>query len=224
MTNLLMYAHFERFNEIHIADKLYTEMLELHKIGLAMRFRGIGIDPLAKANHEQIFYKTANDIADKITNFTKKLGFDDFNYNSRLDMVKLFIEKLQMGVIKTTVKGEPSFDINVLLIYAKSENQIVATLARLIISHKKIMKTLVTYAVNLPIKNSVMKWMNNKMLPISKVHPIWIPSATKTRRWGCKVPNVMNIPKARPQFELPSMRNMYIGHYRKIPYLLTIPK
>lgn len=117
-----------------------------------------------------------------------KLNGALLNPSSPKQLIELFINQMELPVIKTTKSGSPSMDESVLQVYTDGGNEI----ARLVLEHRKISKLLGTYI------NSWISLVDND----ARLHGSYNQAGTETGRLSSSDPNLQNIPRLGSRINL----------------------
>lgn len=229
LTRRLFFNHEYRLkNQINKGWDLYQQMLRLHKIAMGMRLHGFFINRLQRLAILSKLESESSAVLSIIFETIRKLKIDPntLKLNHASGLSKVFINALHYEPHSFTPTGKPKFDINTLLTIALHDpNKIAAHLARHIIVWRKLEKVISTYKYY-PAHLDFIK-RDDGVLPIEVIHPNWIPSAAKTGRWGAHQPAVMTVSEGKKlaigstKIELPNMREMFEGHWRKTPFIIA---
>jgi DNA polymerase I-like protein with 3'-5' exonuclease and polymerase domains len=206
---------------------LYNNLKKLYEIGLRMEARGLVWDDWAAVGHQIRLQRLAFHHLKVILRTAKKLGYREFNPDSTPILARLFTgpvhnkdgslreeaqphEKLRpwvrrlapvqfgLEVVKRTPGGAPSIDVEALKLYAVSDNDVAAAIAREILAYRKATKALSTYITSKKLQSKIDEYgiLHSQQLP-------WVPV---TGRWSTK-PNIQNIPAGATKGSV-SLRNL----------------
>jgi len=152
---------------------------------------GIGLD-LDYASKIEKKFKL--DLDNALAAVRKEIGNDDFNPNSSKQLVAYFVDQLHLPVLKTTAKGNPSCDKDVLEKYAKSHP--VAEKIRHCVHLRKLLGT---YILPVPL------WQSVSGRVLVNLHQF----VAVTSRLSSSDPNMQNIPIRSDEGKL--IRGMFIA-------------
>lgn len=189
MTVLLYHRYQERLPSVHNGQALLDEYHELGALAQPMLTGGVWVAWEHFARHKRVLRSRRTKAFNRLMRITEQAGMPDFNPRSNRQITTLFAKKLKVLPTKfSKITGQPSFDATVLQDLCTHRKPRVRDCARALLSYRKEQKLLSTYIDSFPDLDG-------------RVHPIWDPTGARTGRWGCKKPNMMNVPKA--------MRNMF---------------
>lgn len=151
----------------------------LLKVIADMHINGIVIDAGRIKEIEQLCTKKTESALEKL-----EYVMEGVNYNSTKQLRAFFIDKERMPIIKTTDKGAPSMDKEVLEIYAETNST-----AKLLLEYRKYAKILSTFIPALSPKDIDLKTCRGK------IYPSFNQAGTKTARFSSSRPNFQNLPR-----------------------------
>jgi len=201
MTLMLMKPLSERLEQTPAGNDLFQSFMQLNKIAIKMRTKGVQVDPEKLTKHRRILKQRRSKSKTAIKKLAIKAKFPSFNPNAHRDVSNLFARKLGVQSEKFSEKtGEPSFDAKVLIGLCAHPKELVALLAREILKFRKWSKLLNTYIEGMPLDKE------------NVCHPTWNVQGARTGRWSSQDPNVMNIPK--PKYDkgklvAPGLRDLF---------------
>ena len=192
---ILEYATDDARQTLRLFYYLYTELLRdekllklydeverpLLRVIADMHIGGITIDAGRIKTIEQL-------CTDKTEKAKEKLDYvmEGVNCNSTKQLREFFIYKERMPVIKSTDKGMPSMDKEVLEIYAETNST-----AKLLLEYRKYAKILSTFIPALSPKDIDLKTCRGK------IHASFNQAGTTSGRFSSSKPNMQNIPKGK---------------------------
>lgn len=176
----------------HEGWELYTEYMDLARITMEMRARGVSVNKKAIRKHREklqsrmkVSEREFNELM-KTLNSTAKLGKN----GQHPSLKPLFFKTLKCIPKQYTEKGKPVLDAGYIKDCQGHESPFVRELAKTILKFRQDAKLLSTYVDGLP-----MDYRN-------VVHPSFKVFGAITGRWSSSSPNFQNIPKI--------MRDMFI--------------
>lgn len=157
----------------------YEMEMALQPVVMAMEARGvrINLDTVRKSREE-----LAEKIKEALAKIRKDSGRPDFNPNSYPQKCRLFYGKLGFEPTKRTRKGSPSMDRD-------SLEEIPHPLARLILEHGKLTKMF-----------GFFEGWEREADENGILHASFEPQAAGTGRFGCRRPNLQQVPKNDPKY------------------------
>jgi len=194
ITRLLMNSLTVKLNATHNGHAQFQEMMKLAAIGRRMSESGVRIHHENVATLSPQIRKSGDTAVNELKELATYFGFEgDFNLNSNAHLHKLFFGLFKVRPTKFSSKTmKPSLDKDVLLGLISHPVDQVQLAARLLLEARKWRKLLSTYITGVE--------------KVQYVHPQWLPGK-KTGRFGCKSPNLMNIPR--------DLRNIFRPHLER---------
>lgn len=144
-----------------------------------MHIGGITIDAGRIKEIEKLCTKKTESVLEKL-----EYVMEGVNYNSTKQLRAFFIDKERMPIIKTTDKGMPSMDKEVLEIYAETNSA-----AKLLLEYRKYAKILSTFIPALTPRDVDLKTLKGK------IYASFNQAGTTSGRFSSSRPNFQNIPK-----------------------------
>lgn len=164
-------------------QELFNEYTQLSALCTDIKAVGWCIDDAARQKHIAEIEPTIKDYAEKLNKVADKLGIQNFNPRSSLQLKELFMDKLGCKAVKYSEEtGAPSFDEEALLEYRTYPDKRVQVLTDLILKYRGADKLLSTYLKNLPVDP------DGRLRSTMNVH------GTISGRFSSKKPNIQNIP------------------------------
>lgn len=162
--------------------KLYHEVERpLLMVIASMHLHGITIDAGRIKEIEELCTKKTDKAKEKLD-----YGMEGVNCNSTKQLREFFIDREGMPIIKSTDKGMPSMDKEVLETYAETNST-----AKLLLEYRKYAKILSTFIPALAPKDIDLKTCRGK------IHASFNQAGTTSGRFSSSKPNMQNIPKGK---------------------------
>ena len=185
MTELLKSILRTRLKQTHNGLVLFDEYMQLNQIATEMRWNGIQVDRSKFARHRKNLGARKRKALKDIQEIATDLNLGLINPHKQADTKRIY-DRLRVRYTRISEKtGNPSFNANALLVFTAHPDDRVADVSRAYLRFRRFHKLSRTYITGLPMDSN------------DVVHASWKPYQTKTGRWACRDPNLMNIPKPK---------------------------
>ncbi len=181
VTKLLGNAYREYLKKLHRGEELYENAINNTMIAMRMSRDGVKVNRSILHTKRVELTKKLESSNKLLVGFGEKMGIDNFNPNSRPQLLDLFQKRLKVELPRNK-EGKVSVDKKALEDLCTNPNGTVRGLSRALLDNRAAHKKL-AYLKALDVDG--------------RVHPIWKPGKAKTGRWASNEPNLMNIPKPK---------------------------
>jgi DNA polymerase-1 len=191
MTRMLMEPLQERIRGTHNGGELFSQYMQLARVAIRMRRRGIQVETGNFERHRSALTERRAGAKRELEGIAAEMGASEpYNPNSPKQQAWLFFDRFDVTPTKfSEITGAPSLDEQVLQKIAIHPNPKAGHAAKETLKFRKAQKLLRTYVEGLPIdKNNV-------------IHPTWRVDGARTGRWSSTEPAAQTIP--------PVMRNLF---------------
>ena len=174
---------------------LYSRnIMEVNKVLTDMELVGVNVDDVFL---QECKSKFAQQLIELEANINKYSADGEVNVRSVQQLRKLLYEDLNLPVLSTSAKGDPSTDEATLQLLKEETHH---ELLDLLLSYREIGKLYSTYVVGL----------DNIRYADGRVHTSYRQHGTVTGRLASRDPNLQNIPRPDPTGNLPTIRHLFI--------------